>query len=655
MAAKEKNKKRKLKTSLEASKQPYNERLIYFLLAGLAIILYLNTLGHQFAFDDSIVITENAFTKKGFGGIYELITRDFFEGIYGEQGMDLTGGRYRPLSLVMFAIEYQFFPNSPWIGHFLNILFYALTGVLMYHVLKKWMVKSEHGKLMAFLCTLLFIIHPIHTEVVANIKSRDEIMALFLLLGSFYFIHKHLDTNKKSNLLAALICFFLSMSSKENAFTYVLIFPAALMVLKKYEFKKAAIYGIPFLITGLGYILLRYLMLQKDIQPGLLIGENPDIMENPFYGASLIQKLATIGWIMMEYFKLLIFPHPLSCDYSFNQIPWVDFSEPMAILGWAISLGLLVYSAVMIWKKNILALCVLMFFAPLSLVLNLFFNIGAPMADRFLYLPSFGFCLAMALLLTRWLKSDESNQKVIPKLGLLLTASIVLLSSFKVYDRNKDWYDNDQLFAADIHAVPNSAKIHYYHANSLLKKFLDKEETVIRQPGAKEMLLLDSAAVHFLRSYEINPKFHHSTYNLGLVNVHKKNTTSALKWLNYTLELQPNHGMTHELLVRVYGEMLQQPDKALEHLNVVLSTVQGQQNPSNYLHYAIIMAMKGNIESAESAFLKAAQMDSGLYQNCYQNLFGMFSNAAQQANLNGDQLNAQNYAQKAKAYKQMLN
>ena len=113
--------------------------------------------------------------------------------------------------------------------------------------------------------------------------------------------------------------------------------------------------------------------------------------------------------------------------------------------------------------------------------------------------------------------------------------------------------------------------------------------------------------------------------------------------------------MTHELLVRVYGEMLQQPDKALEHLNVVLSTVQGQQNPSNYLHYAIIMAMKGNIESAEGAFIKAAQMDRGLYQNCYQNLFGMFSNAAQKASLIGDQQKAQNFAKKAQAYKQMLN
>ena len=655
MAAKEKNKTRKLKTSLEASKQPYNERLIYFFLAGLAFLLYLNTLGHQFAFDDSIVITENAFTKKGFGGIFDLITRDFFEGIYGEQGMDLTGGRYRPLSLVMFAIEYQFFPNSPWIGHFLNILFYALTGMLMYYVLKKWLSKIAHGKLMAFLCTLLFIIHPIHTEVVANIKSRDEIMALFLLLGSLHFIHKHLATQKISNLVIAQLCFFLSMSSKENAFTYVLILPAALMVLKKYAFKKAITYGIPFLITGLGYVLLRYLMLHKDIQPGMLIGENPDIMENPFFGASLIQKLATIGWIMMDYFKLLFFPHPLSFDYSFNQIPWVDFSEPMAILGWMISLGLLAYSAIMIWKKNIMALCIVMFFAPLSLVLNLFFNIGAPMADRFLYLPSFGFCLAISLLLTRCLKSDKASLKGMSKPFVLLTASIVLLSSFKVYNRNEDWYDNDQLFAADVHAVPNSAKIHYYHANSLLKKFLDKEESVIRQPGSSELILLDSAEVHFLRSYEINPKFHHSTYNLGLVNMHKKNTDAALKWLNYTLELQPNHGMTHELLVRVYGEMLQQPDKALEHLNVVLSTIQGQKNPSNYLHYAIIMAMKGNVESAEGAFLKAAQMDRGLYQNCYQNLFGMFSNAAQQASLNGDQQKAQNYLQKAQAYKQMLN
>jgi len=78
-------------------------------IAILSFLLYVNTLNHQFAFDDAIVITGNSLTQKGTAGIPDLVTKDFFVGIYGEQGMELTGGRYRPLSLVMFAIEMQLF------------------------------------------------------------------------------------------------------------------------------------------------------------------------------------------------------------------------------------------------------------------------------------------------------------------------------------------------------------------------------------------------------------------------------------------------------------------------------------------------------------------------------------------------------------------
>ncbi len=167
-------------------------------LAVFGFLLYANTLGHGYAFDDSIVITENSFTQQGFGGIYDLMTKDFFIGIYGEQGMELTGGRYRPLSLVMFAVEYQFFGLNPFVGHFINVLLYALTAFLLFKVLRNWLSKIEGGAIIALITSLLFIAHPIHTEVVANIKSRDEILSFLLVLVTLQALHK-LVTNKENS------------------------------------------------------------------------------------------------------------------------------------------------------------------------------------------------------------------------------------------------------------------------------------------------------------------------------------------------------------------------------------------------------------------------------------------------------------------------
>ena len=559
--SKKRNPKTQKKTPTKATKAAStasvatpNYTMWGLLLGALGMLLYWNTLHHDYAFDDFIVITGNTFTKDGFGGIYDLMTRDFFEGIYGEKGMDLTGGRYRPLSLVMFAIEYEFFPDQPLIGHFVNILLYGLTGLLLFKVLHKWLARFEGAVVMAFITTLLFIIHPIHTEVVANIKSRDEILGLFLVLVTFYGIHKVLAEDNNKWLGIALGAFFLSMLAKENAFTFVALIPLSLFVFKEMSLDKAIKFSIPFFIVAGAYLALRTGMLYKEPIPGIVAGETTDIMENPFVNADVPTWLATVGVILLHYVMLLVFPHPMSSDYSFNQIPYTSFGDPMALLGWGLYIGIGVYAALRIWKKDVVALGILFYLAPLSLVVNLLFNIGAPMADRFLYVPSLGVCLIAAYLLVKYAKLNSlaQLQKNIPVLVLL--AIVTLAASAKTISRNADWYDNQTLFAKDVNAAPNSAKIHYYYANSLLKQFLDREGADLNNPNAADLELLNKAEASFMRSYEINPKFHHSTYNLGLVNIYKKKPDEALKWLKYTLELQPNHGITHEQLVRVYGE-----------------------------------------------------------------------------------------------------
>ncbi len=169
-----------------------------------------------------------------------------------------------------------------------------------------------------------------------------------------------------------------------------------------------------------------------------------------------------------------------------------------------------------------------------------------------------------------------------------------------------------------MHTVPNSAKIHYYYANTLLKKYLD-------QPIPQNMIWLDKAEAAFKRSYEINPKFHHSTYNIGLIQTTKNNAQEALKWLNYTLKISPGHIKSHEQLTQVYGRLLGQPDQALKHLRMALQAPAGRANATNYQYLGIILAMKGQIKEAEEALLKSIEQDPRLAKS-YLNLGFLYMN-----------------------------
>ena len=142
----------------------------YILIGSLAFALYANTLNHDYVLDDKAIITQNTFTQKGFSGIFDHLTHSYWYGINNKDA-----GNYRPMSGISFSIENALFGNNPTMGHLLNILFYALLCMVLYHWLRTLQLMDQRWLMLSI---ILFAAHPIHTEVVANIKSRDEIYAL---------------------------------------------------------------------------------------------------------------------------------------------------------------------------------------------------------------------------------------------------------------------------------------------------------------------------------------------------------------------------------------------------------------------------------------------------------------------------------------------
>ena len=148
---------------------------------------------------------------------------------YGLDG--LNDWLYRPLSLVMFAIEWQVAPGTPALGHLVNILLYAATAVVLFRFLRD--LFAGYDALVPFAISLLWIAHPIHTEVVANIKSRDELLSFLFSILTLWQCVKYASAPSTKHLLLSGVYFFLALMSKESPITLLVIVPMTLFVFRR--------------------------------------------------------------------------------------------------------------------------------------------------------------------------------------------------------------------------------------------------------------------------------------------------------------------------------------------------------------------------------------------------------------------------------------
>src|ERR1051325_2924193 len=119
------------------SKINISSKVQLIILVLFAIGLNANTLFHQYAYDDEVVMNGNKLVKEGLKGIPALLTTEYFYGLLKKQS-DLTGARYRPFSLIMFALEYQCFGANPFVSHLLNMLLFALLIALLFLLLQRY-------------------------------------------------------------------------------------------------------------------------------------------------------------------------------------------------------------------------------------------------------------------------------------------------------------------------------------------------------------------------------------------------------------------------------------------------------------------------------------------------------------------------------------
>jgi tetratricopeptide (TPR) repeat protein len=586
--------------------------VVALLMFALAFIMYGRTIGFSYACDDRAAIVDNRFTVKGFAGIPGILSHDLFYGIFGEQVDCLQGGRYRPLSLITFAVETQFFGVATWVYHLNNLILYGLTGFLLFYVLRRLLrrMRGRGALLIPLAASLLFMAHPLHVEVIANIKSRDEELALILSLIAFIFSLRYFERGKLFDLVFAGLSLFLGLMSKESAVVFCILIPLSAWVVLSAEKRRIIAVSASLGIGTAAYLIIRQLVL------GTIHAHTTDLINDPFLEATLAQRYATIFYTLLLDLKLLFFPHPLTFDYYPYHIPLVSWADWRPLAGLLANGALVVAAIIGILRKRVWALVIWAYLLPLSIVSNLVVPIGVFMAERFLYLPSIAFCLLASWVLVEWIPGRVNGKS---KSGIILSAAVfaVMVVAFSAasFDRAAAWKDDYTLATTDVKTSPESVK-----SNSMAGDEERRRADTIADPMAKRELLAN-ADRHLRAALTVFPRYETGCILLGRVLQSEGvyGVTPQAKDSIYRASADafraifafaPHSGQAQANLGALFAQQLWNPDSAVTHLRAALH--EDEKIADAHYNIGTVFLMNGTgPDSAIAHLTRAVELDTG--------------------------------------------
>ncbi len=516
-------------------------------LALLGFLLYVNTFGHQYALDDIAAIGQNLFVKKGIAGIPDLLRTEFWH------FSNISLGYYRPLSLITFALEQEYFKDSPHISHMINAGLYGLTGLVIGSLLQKWLPKQT---ILAFLVGLVFIAHPLHTEIVANIKGRDEILSFLFIALMLLSYWRYLETEQGGWIVGACVALYLAFLSKESSIVSLALIPAM-----QYWFARRNVWQSltslwPFLIVA---ALFFY---QKQRMIGTLSGNPPIDWANYPYAILGTQK-STMFKFVLYYLRLLVLPHPLVYDYSYNVIPTGSKGDLMTWAGFFTLVGLVVLAWRGFTKRTLWGFGLFWFFVTMAPGLGFIWFRGGIFAERFTYAAVMGFAFVLVWALQKLLVRDAAPNadgslapkpvlvRYAPLLGLM--AVVAGLYSFKTVERNRDWENNFVLFNSALPHAPNSCQVQRHVANEWIEK------------GLKDRARADSIAAA-VNGIKPKPSLEQVKKGQALIDTNiahaNKHGRWALDHLQESTRIYPNFGEAYFSMAYVFQKITPNVDSA---------------------------------------------------------------------------------------------
>jgi tetratricopeptide (TPR) repeat protein len=526
-------------------------------VAVVAVVLYLPSLGHGFAFDDVSEVVRNQDIRS-----LQNLPRIFSSGAW--DGAGEHNPIYRPLTSATYAVDYVLGGSSPTGFHATNVLLHALASALLVLLARRMRLSAWA----AAAAGVLFALHPVHVEAVANIAGRkDVLVAVFTITAVL--AHDAAVRRGGALLVAPLLAFAGALFSKENG-------AAALGVLLAWDvlvrerpwrdhLRRALALYAAYIATLVLYFLARRASVGSFDVP---ISATP-FVENPLAHLPAITRVLTAVAVLGRGLLLQIFPHPLSPDYSFDAIPVVQSAaDPRFVLS-AVALLALCAAALGAWRTHPrFTFLAAWYAAEMFPTSNLLVPIGTIFGERLLYVPSVASCLAIGALLDLPLlqRSARGAAAVVSAFALLLAGRAV------AYERA--WSSELALFTEAVHAVPASAKAHELLGAALMEegRFPDgvrELETAVEllrpiHPGPAATLVklgvayervgrLEDAARVYGDVLREDPLDADALWRLGVVRWAEGRADEAVASWRRALEVKPDHARAmSDLAIALY-------------------------------------------------------------------------------------------------------
>ncbi len=550
-----------------------NKKYLLILIA-LTLFTFANSLFNGFLGDDHVVIENNNFYKSS-DNLLRLFDKSYLtdgNSLYNHSNQyDHSGSvAYRPVRSLTYVCDYWLWGLNPFGYHLTNLMLHVVNAGLVYFLVFCFL-KSN---IIAFFSSLLFSLHPVKTEAVCSIGYRADLVACLLSLTAFLFFVRACNVKRNKagstpcfvSYLFSLICFFLALFAKESAIVLLGLFVFYDLCFNNLNFKDLAVKSVHRYFSFLAVVLF-YLFVYWKVFP------NTSLVSVGFMGGDWFSHVLSMFWILGSYVLDLFFPFvvkPLPPLYAPMIEPWMVFKIVFSCLILLLSVG----GIFKFYSKGKRAKSFFLFWFLFSLlpVMNIV-PIANPMAHRFLYFPSVGFVVFVALFFERLVKGLE-EKKDFKNVGKIIKPAVVALCLVCTIPLNMAWKDDFSMGLSLVENHPENEKGYSILGLALFKagRWTQAREYLIKSAdlGSGDpmiyyllgMVFFDDdkqAEKYFHKSIEMSPAYNSPYLGLGRMFCLNKEYEKAMPYLEKSLEIMPTYSGSG-YLIQSYMKMGREDD-----------------------------------------------------------------------------------------------
>lgn len=565
-----------------------NKTVIFLFLVLLGTVIYFNSMGNPFHFDDFHHIVKNPGIRDIRNIPYYFIDLNLFTIDPGNIG------NYRPLLLITYALNYWAVELNPFLYHTVNLAFHVGCSMLVFLITDSILRcnsfslksparqdKDAQPSYIALTAGLIFLVHPFNSEVINYISARSSVMSAFFYLLAFYFWikyrgNKFQTSNFRTQIfyLLSILSYLLGLFTKEAVITlpvmlwlYDFYFASAdgdnIRLRLKNQFKNIRSYVPLIIITIIPYMALRTVLIHSFIRPH---------QHSPrgFY-----VNLLTETKVLLEYIYLLFLPvkltveHYVSVSYSFFE--WQVLTSSFLLICLLIAAVWLFYKRDRRWR--LVSFFIIWFFIVLIPVT--IFPLNAMLQENRAYLNTVTFAVFLGVLLDMVSSAGLLHSLFKVRSDIILSVFLLLILgvySASTIQRNKVWKDDLSLWSDAVKKSPLAPRAHHnlalsYKELGMLELAISEYKMVLElDPNYKishynlgniynKLGMLRPALSEYQKVIEIDPAFYHAYNNMGSLYWTMGNTDTAIQLMKEAVRINPQYSIAHNNLGKLYKQL----------------------------------------------------------------------------------------------------